>query len=381
MLATQKLKLVKRISTLLRLPQKTFIDGLSDDNGIISRMKTEDFDYYLPAELIAQFPTAKRPDSRLLYLDSIHDCWQDELFHELPRFLRCDDVMVFNDTQVIKARLFGQKESGGKVEVMIERLLDDHHALASIRASHAPKPESRLLLSGTIPVSVVSRVQEFHTLRFEHENTVAALLDQYGLLPLPPYIDRKAAAFDETRYQTVYAKHAGAVAAPTAGLHFDNNMLEQLQKLGIRICYVTLHVGAGTFQPVRVKNISDHTMHNESYHIPQQTVDIINHAKQTNGRILAVGTTTLRALESCAFANQGRLTTGYGDTRLFITPGFRFQIVERLLTNFHLPRSTLLMLVSAFAGIDNIRQAYQHAIQARYRFFSYGDAMLMERKS
>ncbi|MER0205045.1 MAG: tRNA preQ1(34) S-adenosylmethionine ribosyltransferase-isomerase QueA [Nitrosomonas sp.] len=344
-------------------------------------MKTQDFDFYLPSELIAQFPTEQRTGSRLLYLDSDNNQWQDALFSNLSSFLRAGDVMVFNDTQVIKARLFGKKDSGGKVEVMVERILDDRHVLAAIRASHAPKPDSTLLLADAIPATVIAREQEFYTLRFEHEKTTAELLECYGQLPLPPYIARPATATDEARYQTVYARNAGAVAAPTAGLHFDTGMMDQLRAMGITIAYVTLHVGAGTFQPVRVENIADHTMHNETYHIPQATVDAIRQARLSGGRILAVGTTSLRALESCASSHHGQLIAGYGDTRIFITPGYHFQVAERLLTNFHLPCSTLLMLVSAFAGMENIRLAYRHAVTERYRFFSYGDAMLIERKS
>ncbi len=347
--------------------------------SIIGRMKTQDFDYYLPAELIAQFPAEQRTSSRLLYLDSINNQRQNTLFSNLPNYLRAGDVMVFNDTQVIKARLFGKKDSGGKVEVMVERVLDDRHVLAAIRASHAPKPDSKLLLADAIPVTVIARESEFYTLRFEHEKSVAELLECYGQLPLPPYIARPATAADESRYQTVYARNSGAVAAPTAGLHFDTGMIDQLRAMGVIIVYVTLHVGAGTFQPVRVENIADHTMHSETFHIPQATVDSIEHAKTTGGRILSVGTTSLRALEACASLHRGRLIAGYGDTQIFITPGYRFQVVERLLTNFHLPCSTLLMLVSAFAGMENIQRTYQHAVTARYRFFSYGDAMLIEK--
>ncbi|MDP1550544.1 MAG: tRNA preQ1(34) S-adenosylmethionine ribosyltransferase-isomerase QueA [Nitrosomonas sp.] len=342
-------------------------------------MKTQDFDYYLPAELIAQFPAEQRTSSRLLYLDSISNQQQDALFSNLPNYLRAGDVMVFNDTQVIKARIFGKKDSGGKVEVMVERVLDDRHVLAAIRASHAPKPDSRLLLADAIPVTIIARESEFYTLRFEHEKTVAELLECYGQLPLPPYIARPATAADEARYQTVYARNSGAVAAPTAGLHFDTGMMDRLRAMGVIIVYVTLHVGAGTFQPVRVENIADHTMHSETFHIPQATVDAIEQAKSTGGRILSVGTTSLRALEACASLHRGQLVAGYGDTQIFITPGYRFQVAERLLTNFHLPCSTLLMLVSAFSGMDNIQRAYQHAVAAQYRFFSYGDAMLIER--
>ena len=344
-------------------------------------MKTLDFNFYLPTELIAQYPTEQRTSSRLLYLDSTQSILQDAMFSSLPSYLRAGDVMVFNDTQVIKARLFGKKATGGKVEIMIERILDDRHVLAVIRASHAPKPDSKLILAETIPVTVITREQEFYTLRFEHEKTIAELLECYGQLPLPPYINRPATPADEARYQTVYAKNTGAVAAPTAGLHFDIDMMNQLKALGVIITYVTLHVGAGTFQPVRVENIADHSMHRETFYIPQDTIDAIQQAKASGGRILAVGTTSLRALEACASQHQGQLIPGFGDTQIFITPGYRWQVVERLLTNFHLPCSTLLMLVSAFAGMENIQRAYQHAVAERYRFFSYGDAMLIERKS
>jgi S-adenosylmethionine:tRNA ribosyltransferase-isomerase len=344
-------------------------------------MKTQDFDFYLPTELIAQYPAEHRASSRMLYLDGANNQLQDALFSDLSSYLRAGDVMVFNDTQVIKARLSGKKDSGGKVEVMVERVLDDHHVLAVIRASHAPKPDSKLILADAILVTVVTQEQEFYTLRFEHEKTVPELLECYGQLPLPPYITRPATTADEVRYQTVYARNSGAVAAPTAGLHFDIDMLDQLRAMGVIITYVTLHVGAGTFQPVRVENIANHIMHSETFHIPQATIDAIQHAKTTGGRILAVGTTSLRALEACALLHQGQLVAGYGDTRIFITPGYRLQVVERLLTNFHLPCSTLLMLVSAFAGMENIQRAYQHAVTECYRFFSYGDAMLIEKKS
>ncbi len=344
-------------------------------------MKTQDFDFYLPTELIAQFPTEQRNGSRLLYLDSNLDQWRDDLFSNLCSYLRAGDVVVFNDTRVIKARLLGKKDTGGSVEIMVERVLDDRHVLAAIRASHAPKPDSKLLLADSISATVVAKEQEFYTLRFEHEKTSAEVLECYGQLPLPPYITRPATVTDEARYQTIYARNSGAVAAPTAGLHFDTHMMDQLQAMGVIISYVTLHVGAGTFQPVRVENIADHSMHSETFHIPQATVDAIQHAQTTKRRILAVGTTSLRALETSASLHQGQLVAGYGDTQIFITPGYQFRIVERLLTNFHLPCSTLLMLVSAFAGIDTIRRAYQHAVTERYRFFSYGDAMLIERKS
>ena len=344
-------------------------------------MKTQDFDFDLPPELIAQYPAEQRNSSRMLYLDGVWNRHHDTQFAELPDYLQPGDVIVFNDTRVIKARLFGKKDSGGKIEVMVERVLDDHHVQAAVRASHAPKPGSKLLLADSIPAIVMERQDSFYKLYFEHKKSVYELLDLYGQLPLPPYIDRQASAADEARYQTVYANKTGAVAAPTAGLHFDEAMLNRLQAMGVVIAYVTLHVGAGTFQPVRVANIADHTMHSELFDIPEKTVDAVKHAQTTNKRIMAVGTTSLRALEASASQNQGDLVSGFGETNIFITPGYHCQVADRLLTNFHLPCSTLLMLVSAFGGTENIRAAYQHAIAQKYRFFSYGDAMLIERKS
>ncbi len=344
-------------------------------------MKTQDFDFDLPSELIAQYPVQHRTSSRLLYLNSAFGQLHDLQFVDLNNYLQSGDVMVFNDTRVVKARLFGHKASGGKVEVMVERVLDDHHALAVIRASHAPRPGGKLLLADCIPVTVVDRGEAFYTLHFAHEKPVHALLESYGHLPLPPYIDRQASSLDESRYQTVYAKNTGAVAAPTAGLHFDDVLLRRLSANGVAIAYVTLHVGAGTFQPVRVENIADHAMHREWFNIPAETVHAIEQAQTKGGRVFAVGTTTLRALEASAMQHRGRLAAGFGETDIFITPGYRFQVVECLLTNFHLPRSTLLMLVSAFGGMEAVRAAYRHAIAEKYRFFSYGDAMLIERNA
>lgn len=341
-------------------------------------MRTSDFDFHLPSELIAQFPPAERTSSRLLHLDGNMGQLCDRQFTELPDCIRPGDVLVFNDTRVIKARLCGHKASGGQVELLIERVTDSHEALALIRASHAPRPGSTLTLAGAVPVIVLAREGDLYRLRFDCAASVLAILDQYGTLPLPPYIGRAAGADDDARYQTVYARHPGSVAAPTAGLHFDEAMLSRLDAMGAVRAHVTLHVGAGTFQPVRVDNIAEHTMHSERYTIPQATVDAIARARASGGRILAVGTTSLRALE--AAAQTGELRAGEGETDIFITPGYSFRVVERLLTNFHLPKSTLLMLVSAFAGVDNIRRAYAHAVAARYRFFSYGDAMLLERQ-
>jgi S-adenosylmethionine:tRNA ribosyltransferase-isomerase len=341
-------------------------------------MKTSDFDFELPPELIAQIPTQERSQSRLLHLDGTSGALADGRFGDLPQFLKPGDLLVFNDTRVIKARLFGVKDSGGKLEVLIERVLDERQALAHIRASHAPKPGSGLLLAGKIAATVEARQGELYHLHFAGEASVLDLLEQYGSLPLPPYITHAPEALDETRYQTVYAREPGAVAAPTAGLHFDPAMLEALEKMGVKTAYVTLHVGAGTFQPVRVEEIAEHHMHSEWYTVPQRTVDSIRRAKAEGGRVMAVGTTSLRALESAAAG--GALAAGSGETNIFIFPGYRFKVVERLLTNFHLPKSTLLMLVSAFGGMENIRRAYRHAVENRYRFFSYGDAMLIERQ-
>lgn len=340
-------------------------------------MRTTDFDFYLPDELIAQFPTPERSASRLLRLDGKSGQLSDYGFRNLPEFLQPNDLLILNDTRVIKARLTGEKASGGKIEIMVERLLDTHRLLAQIRASRSPKPGSLLRIADAFDAEVMTRQDDLFLLEIRSPTPAIELIDQYGSLPLPPYISHKADGHDEERYQTVFAREPGAVAAPTAGLHFDDAMMDRLQAAGIAIAYVTLHVGAGTFQPVRVDNIHEHKMHSELYSVPQATVDAIQHAQAKGGKVTAVGTTALRALESAA--RSGELQGGSGETDIFITPGYRFQVVERLLTNFHLPKSTLLMLVSAFAGTENIKNAYQHAIEAKYRFFSYGDAMLIER--
>jgi len=344
-------------------------------------MKIQDFNFSLPPELIAQFPIAQRAGGRMLCLDGKKGVLQDAMFVDLPKYMQSGDVIVFNDTRVIKARLFGVKDSGGKLEVMVERILDEHCVLAMIRANHPPRSGSKLKLSGVIPVTVLGREHDFYTLRFDHKNTVIELLDRYGNLPLPPYIPREVTQEDEVRYQTIYAREKGAVAAPTAGLHFDEAMLLKLREMGIVIAYVTLHVGAGTFQPVKVENIIDHKMHREIYHVPEKTVEAIRLTKSLGGRVLAVGTTSLRALEAAAKAGNGKLIPCYGNTDIFITPGYHLQVVERLLTNFHLPCSTLMLLVSAFGGSENIYHAYQHAIDKSYRFLSYGDAMLIKRQT
>jgi S-adenosylmethionine:tRNA ribosyltransferase-isomerase len=336
----------------------------------------DDFDYELPPELIAQHPGETRSGSRLLCVGP--DPIADRRFSELPQLLAPGDLLVFNDTQVIKARLFGKKETGGHLEVLIERVLSEHEALAQVHAGRAAKPGSTLQLVDGLKVRVLGRVDEFYHLRFPEGASVHELLERHGRVPLPPYITHTPDAGDERRYQTVYARSAGAVAAPTAGLHFDEPLLAALAGRGVEFAYVTLHVGAGTFQPVRVKNLAEHRMHGERYEIPAATAAAIERTRKRDGRIVAVGTTTVRCLETSAAAH-GAPVAGAAETELFITPGFEFRVVDRLITNFHLPRSTLLVLVSAFAGIEPIRRAYRHAIEQRYRFYSYGDAMLVDK--
>ncbi len=333
-----------------------------------------DFDYALPPDLVAQAPLPQRSASRLLVVDGGQRI--DAGFAELPRYLRSGDLLVINDSRVLHARLRGCKDSGGQVEVLVERLLDERVALAQVRASKSLRPGSRLRLEDALDVEVLGRDGEFYRLRFAGD--AAALIESHGRLPLPPYIERTAGAPDELRYQTVYARESGSVAAPTAGLHFDQDLLATLRGMGVDIAHVTLHVGAGTFQPVRTEDLSRHRMHTERYTLPQATVDAIAAARARGGRVVAVGTTSLRVLESAAL--EGGLRVGAGETALFVTPGFAFRVVDRLITNFHLPKSTLLMLVSAFAGMEEIRAAYRHAIAGRYRFFSYGDAMLLSRR-
>ncbi|QSI77842.1 tRNA preQ1(34) S-adenosylmethionine ribosyltransferase-isomerase QueA [Niveibacterium microcysteis] len=340
-------------------------------------LTVSEFDFDLPPTLIAQSPLAERSASRLLRVAP--DTLEDLSFRDLPSLLAPGDLLVFNDSRVLHARLYGRKSTGGEVEVLIERPLGDHEALAMVRASKSPKPGSRMTLMDAFDVEVLGRVGEFFHLRFPQEATVIELIERHGRLPLPPYIDRAAAEADEARYQTVYARHLGSVAAPTAGLHFDQTVLDQLAARGVKTAAVTLHVGAGTFQPVRVERIEDHVMHREWYVIPEDTVAAITATRAAGGRVVCVGTTSLRALESAA--RDGELKAGAEETDIFITPGFQFRVADRLITNFHLPRSTLLMLVSAFAGLDTIRNAYAHAIANRYRFFSYGDAMLLDKAS
>ncbi len=330
-----------------------------------------DYDFDLPPELIAQTPLSERSASRLLHVDG--EQLIDRQFTDIVDLLNVYDLLVFNDTRVLKARFFGIKRTGGKVEVLVERVVDNRSVHAQVRASKSPSAGTRIRLADAFDVVVGERVGEFYTLQFPTD--VFELIEAYGRLPLPPYIEHDADAFDETRYQTVYAKHAGAVAAPTAGLHFDQALLERLRQRGVGFAYVTLHVGAGTFQPVRSENLAEHKMHSEWYTIGQATVDAVAATKAASGKVIAIGTTSLRALESAS--QSGVMQAGSADTALFITPGYAFKTVDRLVTNFHLPKSTLLMLVSAFVGYERIRSTYAHAIAQRYRFFSYGDAMLL----
>jgi len=338
-------------------------------------LTVDDFDYELPARLIAQAPLAERAASRLLVVAG--GALGDRHFSDLPEYVRPGDLLVFNDTRVLHARLYGVKESGGAVEVLLERPLGPHEALAQVRASRAPKVGAKLRLADAFEVTVLGRVGEFFHLRFPENEEVIALAERHGKLPLPPYIRRAADDADEGRYQTVYARDPGSVAAPTAGLHFDRAMLERLAQGGAKLAWLTLHVGAGTFQPVRAHDLSEHRMHRERYTIPPATVEAIAATHAVGGRVIAVGTTSMRALEA---AGRGEaLVAGSGETDIFIAPDFRFRVVDALVTNFHLPRSTLLMLVSAFAGRAAIRCAYAHAIAHEYRFFSYGDAMFLTR--
>ena len=340
-------------------------------------MRTTEFDFLLPEELIAQFPTKDRTASRLLRLNGNNGLISDKHFIDICQFIEAGDLLIFNNTKVIKARLAGQKESGGAIEALIERIIDEHHVLAHVRASKSPKPGTRLMFANAFEAEVEARQDDLFLLHIDSTRPILELLDEYGALPLPPYITHAADEFDDERYQTVFAKDPGAVAAPTAGLHFDDDVIDRLKAKGVNIAYVTLHVGAGTFQPVRVDNINEHKMHSEIYSVPAETLALIKSTQTACKKVTAIGTTALRALESAA--RSGELIAGNGETDIFITPGYKFKVVDRLLTNFHLPKSTLLMLVSAFAGLANIQKAYQHAIEKKYRFFSYGDAMLIER--
>ncbi len=340
-----------------------------------------DFDFELPRELIAQAPAAERTASRLLHVlpqSSGDAMFVDRAFAELASLAGEGDVVVLNDTRVIKSRLHATKPTGGRVELLLERVTAANEGLFQLRASHSPRVGTKLALPGAVSALVVARDQRFFTLHLEGAASIVDYLERHGEVPLPPYITRGADASDAARYQTVYARHAGAVAAPTAGLHFDMPALERLTARGATLAYVTLHVGAGTFLPVAAEDLAMHRMHSEWYRVPDATAVAVATARRDRRRVLAVGTTSLRALESAA-REDGTIAPGEAETALFITPGYRFRAVDRLLTNFHLPRTTLLMLVSAFAGYETIRSAYAHAIAQRYRFFSYGDAMLLER--
>lgn len=335
-----------------------------------------DFDYELPEALIAQYPLENRTSSRLLVVPCQGER-RDETFSALLEQLQPNDLLVLNNTRVIPARLFGQKSSGGRFEMLIERLLDNQRALVHLRVSKKPASESVLLLDGGIQVRVLGREDALFLVEWLTDESPFAFLERIGHLPLPPYIERSDELSDKTRYQTVFAQEAGAVAAPTAGLHFSDDLLNSIRAKGVQTATLTLHVGAGTFQPVKVATIREHKMHFERVHVSSELVEKIAQTKAAGGRVVAVGTTVVRALETAALS--GVLAPFSGETDIFITPGFQFKVVDALVTNFHLPQSTLLMLVSAFAGYERIRAAYQHAIAAGYRFFSYGDAMLLTR--
>lgn len=346
-------------------------------------MDVKDFTFELPDELIARYPQPDRSASRMLRLDGATGAVEHSQFKAIVNELEAGDLLVFNDTRVIPARLLGEKVSGGKVEVLVERLLDDERVLAHVRSNRAPKPGAKFLLENAVEVEMLGREGALFELKFLTQAPVLEVLETYGHMPLPPYIDRPDEASDRERYQTVYNKKPGAVAAPTAGLHFDDAILAALKDKGVQFAYVTLHVGAGTFQPVRVDNIEEHHMHSEYAEVPQETVDAILATKAAGKRVVAVGTTSVRSLESAAQAalkNGQELAPFFSDTDIFIYPGYEFQVIDAMVTNFHLPESTLIMLISAFAGRQQVLAAYQEAINERYRFFSYGDAMFVTRK-
>lgn len=341
----------------------------------MTALKKSDFHFDLPPELIAQQPLAERSASRLLLLESAKASMSDRQLRELPDLLRAGDLLVFNDTRVLPARLFGRKETGGVVEILIERVTGAHEAMAQLGVSKKPKEGAAIELADGSVARVLGRDGEFFRLRFESIESLEKLLLKLGRMPLPPYIERTPDADDSERYQTIFAREPGAVAAPTAGLHFDEALLNRLAARGIEAGHVTLHVGAGTFQPMRAEKLEDHSMHREWLNVGAELVDKIHHTRARGGRVVAVGTTVVRALESAS--HDGVLEPFAGETQIFIFPGYKFSSVDALLTNFHLPESTLLMLVSAFAGREFILNAYRHAVEQRYRFFSYGDAMLV----
>ena len=366
-----------------RKPLSSWYSARSKSNLIqhLSCMKLSDFSFTLPEHLIAKHPTAERTASRLLHLDGKTGQVDHKQFRDMLDLVEPGDLLVFNNTRVIPARLLGQKASGGKVEVLVERILDEHNALAHVRASKAPKPGTKLLLEGAVEVTVTGRQDALFELCFDGESTVLEQLEAYGHMPLPPYIDRADEDSDKERYQTVYNQAPGAVAAPTAGLHFDETILTALAEKQVNLAYVTLHVGAGTFQPVRVDNVLEHKMHSEYAIVPQSVVDAVRATKAAGKRVIAVGTTSVRSLESAALhADQTAVIEPFqADTDIFIYPGFEFKVVDAMFTNFHLPESTLIMLISAFAGRDNVLKAYAEAIEQEYRFYSYGDSMFIEK--
>jgi len=346
-------------------------------------MRVADFSFELPEELIARYPKADRTSSRLMSLDGNSGLIEDLNFLNILDKVNAGDLLVFNNTRVIPARMFGKKSTGGQVEILVERLLDERRFLAHVRASKSPKAGSDVIFEDKVSATMVARHDALFEFEVHGDQSVLSVLDEIGHMPLPPYIDRPDEASDRERYQTVYNEKPGAVAAPTAGLHFDDALLEQLKNKGVNVAFVTLHVGAGTFQPVRVDEISDHIMHAEYVEVSEGVVEQIAQTKKMGGRVIAVGTTSVRSLESAAKVakQQGeKLAPFYGDTDIFITPGYQFEVIDALITNFHLSESTLLMLVSAFSGYDNIKVAYQHAVANKYRFFSYGDAMFLTKK-
>ncbi|MFB9887088.1 tRNA preQ1(34) S-adenosylmethionine ribosyltransferase-isomerase QueA [Balneatrix alpica] len=340
-------------------------------------MQVKDFYFELPDELIARYPMPERSASRMLCLDGESGALELRVFKELLALVQPEDLLVFNNTRVIPARLFGQKDSGGKVEVLVERVLDQHRVWAHVRASKAPKAGTELILEGQVRVKVLGRQDALFELEFVTEEGVLTVLEQVGHIPLPPYMSREDELADRERYQTVYSQRPGAVAAPTAGLHFDEPLLQALQQKGVEFAFVTLHVGAGTFQPVRVEKIEEHHMHSEYLEVSAEVCQQVRQARARGGRVIAVGTTSVRALESAS--RSGQIEPYTGDTDIFIYPGYRFRSVDALITNFHLPESTLLMLVSAFAGYQHVMEAYRYAVAERLRFFSYGDAMFIQR--
>ncbi|MCG9757290.1 tRNA preQ1(34) S-adenosylmethionine ribosyltransferase-isomerase QueA [Shewanella insulae] len=344
-------------------------------------MRVADFSFDLPDELIARYPMPNRTASRLLTLDGNSGAVADKQFTDILEMVNPGDLMVFNNTRVIPARVFGQKQTGGKLEILVERMLDDKRILAHVRSSKSPKPGTIICLDGGYEMTMLARHDALFELELNSESTVLEVLEEVGHMPLPPYIDRPDEDADKERYQTVYNQSPGAVAAPTAGLHFDDGLLAALKAKGVNVAFVTLHVGAGTFQPVRVDSILDHKMHSEWAEVPQDVVDSIKATKAAGNRVIAVGTTSVRSLESAAKASEGELQAYSSDTDIFIYPGYEFQVVDAMVTNFHLPESTLIMLISAFAGFDEVKNAYQHAIAQKYRFFSYGDAMFVTKKA